>query len=314
MPTQPNAPSPYDDPVHADIILQSSDNVNFFVYKLLLSLVSPVFKDMFTLPQPAKSPSDATNGRDGGKNEETTVHPVIPVAEDSDTLHRLLTWCDPRGSPATGTLEEIQVVLRVADKYDMQAVANRVGEMLAYGLAGLCPSGSGAVRIYAIAVRYSLAALAQKAAKLSLRAKWEDLMNEDVPELEHIPGSALHRLQQYRIACGAVAKKVAMDWTWVPDATGLVSECQVCASGAPPRHWSKWWAQYMSVAAEELYRNPSGATISPELAIIPLAHLGSCSDCGRTQGETYRALVRFNPTFIKEIDRAVGEVPGVTLH
>ncbi|KAJ7459704.1 hypothetical protein FB451DRAFT_1405607 [Mycena latifolia] len=296
-----DAPSPYDDPTHADVILQSSDNVKFFVYKLLLALVSPVFKDMFALPQPADS-------------ADATAHPLISVTEDHKTLHCILTWCDPRGSPATGTLEEIQVVLDVADKYCMETVTKRVGEMLAYGLAGLCPSGMGSVRIYAIAVRYSLETLAQKAAKCSLNAKWEDLMNEDVPELVNIPGSALHRLQQYRIACGVVAKKVAVDWTWILDATGVVSECHICASGLPPRHWSKWWVQYMNIAADELYRNPSGTTITPELATIPLAHLGSCSDCGRTHGETYRALVKFNTSFMKEIDRAVGEVPGVVLH
>ncbi|KAJ6557324.1 hypothetical protein DFH09DRAFT_1487906 [Mycena vulgaris] len=296
------APSPYDDPAQADLILQSSDNFNFFVYKLLLSLVSPVFKDMFALPQPEPEPT------------ATATHPLIPVTEDSETLRRILTWCDPRLSPAAGTLEEIQVVLHVADKYCMESVTKRVGEMLAYGLAGLCPSGLGSVRVYAIAVRYRLDALAQKAAKCSLDAKWEDLMSEDVPELQHIIGSALHRLQQYRLACGAAAKKVAVDWSWILDATGVVSECEACASGLPPRHWSKWWTQYMSIAADELYRNPSGTTITPELAIIPLAHLGSCSDCGRTEGETYRALVKFNKLFVKEIDRAVGEVPSVALN
>jgi hypothetical protein len=289
------AAPPYDDPAQCDLVLESSDHVNFFVYRLLLSLVSPVFKDMFAMPQPV---SESTK----------ESHPVIPVAEDSETLHRILTWCDPRVSPAIGTLEEIQVVLQIADKYCMENVTKRVGETLAFGLAGLCPSGLGSVRIYAIAVRYNLTVLAHKAAKCSLAAKWEDLMSEEVPELAHVPGSALHRLQQYRLACGAVAKKVAVDWTWILDATGVVSECPACASGLPPRHWSKWWMQYMAIAADELYRNPSGATVNPELAIIPLAHLGSCADCGRTEGETYRSLVRFNKFFVKEIDRAVGEV------
>ncbi|KAJ7758558.1 hypothetical protein DFH07DRAFT_818525, partial [Mycena maculata] len=294
------AASPYDDPSQADFILRSSNNVNFFVHRLLLALVSPVFKDMFAMPQP----------------ERTTVaepHPLIPVAEDSETLHRILTWCDPRVSPVIGTLEEIQVVLQVADKYCIESVTKRVGEMLAFGVEGLCPSGSGSVRVYAIAIRYRLDALARKAARCSLDAKWEDLMNEDAPELAHVPGSALHRLQQYRLRCGAVAKKAAVDWTWILDATGVVSECPTCASGLPPRHWSKWWIQYMTIAGDELYRNPSGATITPELANIPLAHLGSCTDCGRAQGETCRALVRFNKAFVKEIDRAVGEVLFVAL-
>ncbi|KAJ7043948.1 hypothetical protein C8F04DRAFT_1071024 [Mycena alexandri] len=296
-----NAASPYDDEARADLILQTSDNVNFFVYKLLLSLVSPVFESMFALPQPVS-------------HILPDSHPVIPVAENSDTLHRILSWCDPRVSPITGTLEEIQVVLEVADKYCMESVMKRVGEMLAFGVNDLCPAGSGSVRLYAIGIRYNMATLAHKAARCSLVAKWEDLMAEDVPELVHIPGSALHRLQRYRLACGAAAKKVSLDWNWVGlAATGVVSECALCANGVPPRHWSKWWVQYMDIAGEELYRNPSGIIVTPELAIVPLSHLRSCQDCGRTVGETYRALVRFNKAFVKEIERVVDEVPPVAM-
>ncbi|KAJ7164557.1 hypothetical protein C8R43DRAFT_946382 [Mycena crocata] len=190
---------------------------------------------MFAMPQPTQPEGKTARVYEG-------PHPFIPVAEDRETLHRILTWCDPRILPVIGTLEDIQVVLRVADKYCMEAVTKRVGETLAYGSAGLCPSGSDSVRVYAIAVRYRLDALARKATKYSLDAEWEDLMTEDDPELEHIPGSALHRLQQYRLACGAVAKKWALDWT-------------MCER-LPPRHWSKWWIEYMSIAADELYRNP----------------------------------------------------------
>jgi BTB/POZ domain len=36
----------------SDVILRSSDHVDFYVYKIVLSLVSPFFEDMFSLPQP----------------------------------------------------------------------------------------------------------------------------------------------------------------------------------------------------------------------------------------------------------------------
>lgn len=47
----------------------------------------------------------------------------------------------------------------------------------------------------------------------------------------------------------------------------------------------------MTIAAVELSRNPSGATITPELAIIPLTWVRAL-----IVDETYRALVRFRPT------------------
>ena len=43
------AESPFDDS-NADLILRSSDNVLFYLHSLLLSLVSPLFSAMFTIP------------------------------------------------------------------------------------------------------------------------------------------------------------------------------------------------------------------------------------------------------------------------
>ncbi|KAI0255963.1 hypothetical protein BJV78DRAFT_1113987, partial [Lactifluus subvellereus] len=52
---------PFDD-ADADIILRSSDQVNFHVYKVILSVASPFFKDMFSLPQPVGA-DDRQNSR-----------------------------------------------------------------------------------------------------------------------------------------------------------------------------------------------------------------------------------------------------------
>ncbi|KAJ7911889.1 hypothetical protein B0H13DRAFT_2327867 [Mycena leptocephala] len=43
--------APFDSPT-ADVILSSSDGVNFRAHRVVLSLLSPVFGDMFQLPQP----------------------------------------------------------------------------------------------------------------------------------------------------------------------------------------------------------------------------------------------------------------------
>lgn len=61
----------------ADVILRSSDMVDFLVRKSVLSEVSTFFKDMFSLPQ--KRPGDdspASCGLD-----------IVPVAEDRDALY-----------------------------------------------------------------------------------------------------------------------------------------------------------------------------------------------------------------------------------
>ncbi|KAF7291642.1 hypothetical protein HMN09_01255400 [Mycena chlorophos] len=302
-------PQLYDDPANGDLILKTEDNVKLYVYKILLSLASPVFQDMFSLPQPEPGPNDP----DSELAEDP--YPVIPVAEDAETLRSLLTWVDPRSLPRIGSLEDIQKILAVASKYCMDPILSRIGQSLSYGIGVLCPLGTNSVRAYALAVRYQLTPLIDAAARASLDAKWEDLLAEEGPELDHVPASALNRLQQYRLACGTAAKKAANDWSWILDATGVVSDCEMCASGAPPRHWTRWWVQYMQLAGDELYRIPSSTTItSPDLAALPLAYLGTCVECGRTTGETYRHLARFNKVFIKEVDRVVGEVSYEVLH
>jgi hypothetical protein len=78
---------PFDD-LDADTILRSSDKVDFLVYKVILSKTSPVFKSMFSLPQP-------------GTDTKQDSHPVIDVAENSKVLAALLSatgiYCTARG-------------------------------------------------------------------------------------------------------------------------------------------------------------------------------------------------------------------------
>ena len=64
--------TPYDfDAPDADAILRSSDGKEFRVHRLILGLTSPIFKDMFGLPQPTDFPSQI---------------PSIDVSESSDIL------------------------------------------------------------------------------------------------------------------------------------------------------------------------------------------------------------------------------------
>ena len=52
------AKAPFDD-LQADLILQSSDKVHFRVFKPILSIASPIFKDMFSIPSPpSQKPHD----------------------------------------------------------------------------------------------------------------------------------------------------------------------------------------------------------------------------------------------------------------
>jgi len=97
----------------ADIILRASRcdvPRDFRVHRIILSIASPVFKDMFDIPQPASSASPA----------EAAV-PVITVDDTPEDLEVFLRGVYPFGLPAMPTLEAISNALVIHDKYQVQS-------------------------------------------------------------------------------------------------------------------------------------------------------------------------------------------------
>ncbi|KAK0202529.1 hypothetical protein DFS33DRAFT_1262345 [Desarmillaria ectypa] len=70
------ADPPFNDPKNSDIILRSSDKVDFYVRKSNLSCASPVFRDMLEVGQGMLTLHNTT--------------PVILLSEDGNGLYKLL--------------------------------------------------------------------------------------------------------------------------------------------------------------------------------------------------------------------------------
>jgi len=112
METPRNADSPFDPASHTpDVILRSSDNVDFYVMKSFLAFSSPdVFGGMFTLPQ-AQLNIPSPSG----------LH-IVPVTEDSKTLRILLLYCyplDPHDEGNDSDVGDIARAVSAARKYAM---------------------------------------------------------------------------------------------------------------------------------------------------------------------------------------------------
>ena len=103
------ADAPFDDR-RADLVLRSSDGVNFFVFKVVLSLASSVFADMFTLPLPA-APQNSSD-----------EPPVVQLPEDAETLDMALRYCYPVPSPKVVTLRDARILLEFARKYQVDVI------------------------------------------------------------------------------------------------------------------------------------------------------------------------------------------------
>ena len=74
----PTAPQPAFDVSDTNLILRSSDLVDFRVHKSVLAVVSPFFQALLSLPQPSDS-------------ETVDGFPVIHLSEDSELLNWLVS-------------------------------------------------------------------------------------------------------------------------------------------------------------------------------------------------------------------------------
>jgi len=78
----------------ANLILRSSDLVDFRVHKSVLAMVSPFFQDMLSLPQP--SDSESADGL-----------PVVRLTENSELLNSLISLLYPIPTVVPNTYEKV---------------------------------------------------------------------------------------------------------------------------------------------------------------------------------------------------------------
>ncbi|KAG6333847.1 hypothetical protein ID866_5245 [Astraeus odoratus] len=198
------AAPPFDHP-QADIILRSSDNVDFRVFKLFLSLASPFFQTLFELPQPTNSnqTSNDVEMKDG--------LPVISVSEGSNTLDLLLRFCYPctlAEDPALDNFNEAYDVLEAANKYSLEVIAKIVCRSL------FVPKilESSSLSCFAVARRADLHELCALAARHTLR---EPLVPAWFEEISMITSSDLLALLIYHQKCAGTVRVLQSNLSWI---------------------------------------------------------------------------------------------------
>ncbi|KAL6300858.1 hypothetical protein BKA93DRAFT_500522 [Sparassis latifolia] len=164
----------------ADVVLRSSDSVDFRVRRGILCEASQFFDDMFSLPQPEDS-----MGRSGS---DAAAIPTITVAENAKTLDHLLRLCYPINDPVLDQVDDVRHVLEAAIKYEMSEAIKLMGKAL------LDFTATDALRVWAIACHYRQEGIAKSAAQATLGQSIEAIY---VKELEEIKAGVYHRLLQY---------------------------------------------------------------------------------------------------------------------
>ncbi|KZT04850.1 uncharacterized protein LAESUDRAFT_813946 [Laetiporus sulphureus 93-53] len=171
------ASSPFDDPNDADITLRSADGVDFHVYRAILGAASPIFKQMWTLPQATK---------DHPQIDDATL-----VSEDSTTLDRLLRFIYPTRDPdLESDLQSVGAVLKAAAKYDIEYLEERLRKTLS--------AFDDPLRVYAIATS---AHLGYEQEALQAVVEWcesdELSLSSYVPEMDDISAGVYFRALQF---------------------------------------------------------------------------------------------------------------------
>ncbi|TCD62585.1 hypothetical protein EIP91_006659 [Steccherinum ochraceum] len=108
------ASSPFDRP-DGDVVLLSADHVKFACHKATLSIASPLFADMFSLPQAPQAAGQRSS--DGSLEADGT--PIVPVSESSKVLETFLRLIYPVDTPALDDPEHNVEVLCASRKYQI---------------------------------------------------------------------------------------------------------------------------------------------------------------------------------------------------
>ena len=160
--------APYDfDAPDTDTILRSSDGKELRVHRLILSLSSPVFQGMFSLPQPTDPSSEI---------------PSVDVPNCSDILQPFIQYLYPRPPPKISDISTWEALYAIADKYGAEVVTDLLRDMLIPRFLETSP-----LRVYALASRWGF----EEEAKIaSTRTLTIDIFKEFPREDAELMGGA----------------------------------------------------------------------------------------------------------------------------
>jgi len=182
--TPPLEPFDVPDP---NLIIRSSDHVDFRVHKPVLAVSSPFFKDLLSLPQP--SDSETVDG----------LH-VVQLPEDSELLNSLLSMLYPLRPLAVipRSYDKVLYLLAACQKYDMASVQSSIRAAVSYG-AFPAPEGAEAFAAYSIASGKGLIPEMENAARQTLDHPMTfEILGE---RLRLFEGWALRDLASFRRRC-----------------------------------------------------------------------------------------------------------------
>ena len=314
MPATMRAPPPFDSK-DANLVLVSSDGVEFRVHKHMIALASPVLAALI----PASSTSLAP--------PHPYVHPRQPrqrprllLSQPAHVLNIFLRFIYPIPEPPSLSLPTISLLLSLAHDYSATSITTRMRPHL---LSAIHLDNSP-LAVYALASSAGMADVARLAARRALA--------HPLPPARELTGSAfglagdtLLRLLAYRRACAAAAAEVASTRAGVPWWIQLrwrsfcfLSECWACPRGARRTlKWKKvvgesvevpvWWVEYLNEVRMALLGEKLDPAVAQDRAIMRRAVEGAAG-CERCKERVFWDMVEFARILEDAIEEAISSV------
>lgn len=270
------ASSPFDSDSGADVVLLSSDGFEFRARMAILSFASPVFDDMFSLPQP------------GSDKEKQYPHdkpplPLIQLSETKVVIDILLRYCYP--VPLARGMEDYDVAVAArsaAEKYDMDYIKGEIDNYIEEHFGG---DPRYRLLLYREACERREDAQARFQALYCLRFPLATLVRLWKTTSSN---SSLQKLVEYHLG---VSARVVNHVSQYGRINHIIHSC--CPScNVPGTYKPKWWYKNIASIVSNVYeKGPTSRRILPHRP-----EPGSlCIKCHQNVSSTWNAMEeRFN--------------------
>ena len=229
-----------------DLIIRSSDAVDFRVSSVILKFSSDVFSTMLEACQ-------------AGGGEVRDGCTVVQFQEDSETLDCLFRILYPRKAPAFDDVAKVSSVLCAALKYDL----DKAVEVVSGALRAFAPTVP--LRVWCIAIRCRQESEARAAADEMVRQSLQ-VLDLSSNELQDLHAGAYYRLLLYTRLRGSVRQ----DFTFCNPSRAQIKASASSASEQDPQFVSSSH-QRIRPLADVLCRSSDGMEFPAHRALLALA-------------------------------------------
>ena len=305
----------------ADIILRSSDNVDFHVHRLILSKASPVFSDILTISSSTSDPD--TSDQPPNVDELKDGIPIVCMAESQAVLDTVLRLSYPADKPSISSeLSFVRALFQAMDKYAMVKTFPQTLESVILETAVVHPFPA-----YAIACHCQMFEIANRIARVSLLHPLDFSSSQlSTEDLDLMTSSQYHQLLRYRQqSAAAVLEPVqSLKWLQPSDVPGLTlkppDNCTVYSkptskaigdtSLSGVQYAPNWVMLYLEQCEAALRLHSHSDTVLDDSIVLPsILRAGACSICRSSAN----GLRPFSRRLEKELQSAIDTVSNDTM-